>query len=82
MLIRHTFFEPVGMEHMWDDLSLASLLAYKPEILKKYKELLYQLDLQRKEITKSLLLYSEIELNQGYQKYLKIKMSLVNVSTK
>ena len=64
------------MEHAWDNLSSASLLAYKPEILEKYKEFLYQLDLQRKEKTTSLLLYSEIRLNQGSQKYLKIKMPL------
>ena len=48
LFIRHTFFESVEMEHGWDNLPLASLLAYKPEILKKYKEFLYQLDLQIK----------------------------------
>ena len=48
LFISHKFFEPVEMELVWDNLSLASFLAYKPEILKKYKEFFYQLELRRK----------------------------------
>ena len=56
---------------MWDDLSLASFIASKQELMKEYRDHLLRVDELKKEKTSSLLLYADIRLSPGCQKLLK-----------
>ena len=74
--IKKTFFEPIGEAGMWDNLNSVSLLNKKQYLCKAYADYLYEID--RLNCTKSttLMIYPDIKLQEGAQKYLNLKLSI------
>ena len=74
--VKRIFFEPIEREDLWDNLSSASLIAAKQELLNAYKDHLLRLDKLKKEKTTSLMLYGGIRLKSGCQNYLTLRLPI------
>ena len=76
LIIKSTFFEPIGEVATWENLSANLLKAKKQLLCEKYHNYVQKQDKERKNTSSSLIIYPTLTLQNGTQTYLKTGLSL------